>query len=365
MTAALTTDVPVRLRDALRWFALWTGLGLAFATRAYLLMAKSEPWDWWRSLTSELPDWYLWGLFSLAVPRIARRFPLEPGHLRRSVPVHVASGLVITLCYLVGAVLIQAVLRAFSGVPYPLWDRLVNNFLLGYLWNLFVYIAILGFTLTTIYRRQVQAQDLRAAQLEAGLAKARLDALSSQLRPHFLFNTLNGISELVHSDAERADAMLTGLAELLRRSLAAGGAEVRLHDEMTTVLQYLDLQRIRFADRLVIETDITTEAGAAVVPSLVLLPLVENAVVHGVGGRPGLARVGVTARRIADALEVDVWDDGVGLAESPPTRGQGLGLANARERLAALHGTGAQLALVPRHPRGVVCRLRVPYRVAP
>jgi signal transduction histidine kinase len=354
-------------RAVLRWLALWTALGLAFTVRAHMLMqqnAADTQWSWWRSLASEMPDWYLWGLVSLVVPHIARRFPLEPGHLRRSLPVHAVSGLAITMCYLVGAVLVQAATRTLAGESYALWAHLRSNFVVGYLWNIVVYVAILGFTLTAIYRAEVQAQLMRTAHLETGLAKARLDALSSQLRPHFLFNTLNGVSELIHTDAERAEAMLTGLGDLLRRSLAANGTEIPLRDEMVTVSHYLEIQRNRFADRLDVELDVSPEAAGALVPNLALLPLVENAVVHGAGGRPGAVRLGVCARRAGAELQIEVWDDGAGIAADPPTRGQGLGLANTRERLAAAYGLAASIALESRPAGGATCRLRLPFRTA-
>jgi signal transduction histidine kinase len=351
---------------ALRWFSLWTTLGIAFTVRTYLVeqrLAEADPWDWWRSLRAELPDWYLWGLIALVVPRIARRFPLEPGRWRTSVPAHVVAGLGLTLAFLVSAVLVQGALRVPAGEPYPLWSKLVDNFLVGYLWNVVVYVAILGFTLTAQYRGEVQAQALRTAQLETRLAQARLDALALQLRPHFLFNTLNAVAELMHTDTDAADRMISHLAEVLRASLdAVGRAEVALEEELAVTSAYLEIQRARFEDTLRVTFEIAADASRAAVPSLVLLPLVENAVIHGVGSRPGPAHIGVRARREGDDLCLEVWDDGRGIATGGTGNRHGIGLTNTRERLASLYGRLDGLVVAPGPEGGVVSRLRIPFR---
>jgi two-component system, LytTR family, sensor kinase len=214
-----------------------------------------------------------------------------------------------------------------------------------------------------LYAEVARTRDRRAAELEAGLVRARLHALKSQLQPHFLFNTLNSIAELVHHDAERGDRMIAHLSELLRRSLeSAETQEVRLQDELATLDPYVQIELMRFGDRLQIDRRIEPEALGARVPHFVLQPLVENAIRHGIEPRSRPGSILVTGRRCGEDLTIEVRDDGVGLAqEASAGSRRGVGLAVTRERLRTLYGARGSCELGPAPGGGTVATIKIPF----
>jgi LytS/YehU family sensor histidine kinase len=209
------------------------------------------------------------------------------------------------------------------------------------------------------------ASQRRAAQLESRLATAQLQALRMQLNPHFLFNTLNAVAALVRKDPEAAEEMVTELGDFLRLTLAGSDAqEVSLREELGFLERYLKIERVRFPDRLT--TTVTVEPGTeeARVPSLILQPIVENAIRHGIAGRAEPGRVEVGARRAGDALLLEVRDDGAGLRpERSGPLGEGVGLANTRARLEQLYGRDGRLEIESPEGRGFRVLLRLPFRV--
>ncbi|MFP2934867.1 sensor histidine kinase, partial [Pyxidicoccus sp. 3LG] len=207
----------------------------------------------------------------------------------------------------------------------------------------------------------------RADQLQAWLAEARLQGLAAQLRPHFLFNALNAVASLVHTNPDGAERMLARLGDLLRHSLESGERqEVTLREEQEALAPYLDIEQTRFGPRLKVEWSLAPDVLEARVPHLALQPLVENAIRHGLAPRAEPGRVRISAERDGGALRVRVQDDGMGLpGGSAPVRGGGVGLSNLRARLATLYGPRAVLELKPGTPRGAVAELRLPLREAP
>ena len=200
--------------------------------------------------------------------------------------------------------------------------------------------------------RRYRAREAQALQLEARLAEARLQALASQLQPHFLFNTLNAISVILHRDPKAADAMLVGLADLLRATLRERGAhEIPLREELALLGSYLEIMRHRYGPRLTTEVIVAPDAGELLVPPFVLQPLVENALEHGIGRRAGPGTVRVRAARAGDRLRLEVADDGAGLAlvrEDDAGSGggrEGIGLSTTRRRLEQLYGVAQRLVL--------------------
>ena len=353
-----------------RWagyFALWTLLGLVFATQLFLAEQRfsAHPATWWQALRSEMLDWYLWGVLALAVRQLARRFRVDRVNWERAVPIHFGASLTLGLLHLALATALQAMLH--GPEPYPYVPKLVDNFAASYHWNLLIYWAILALVHARDFARDAQEHRVRTAELEASVAEARLQALTQQLRPHFLFNTLNAIAELIHEDPDAAERMVGRLADLLRRTLETDGtAEVTLASELELVDRYLEIQEVRFQDRLRVRREVDGSARRAQVPAMILLPLVENAVRHGIATRTGPGVVGIRARRDVDTLRLEVWDDGPGLgdaAAATATRpGGGIGLANTRARLAQLYGAAQRLELVDGDPRGLVVRLSLPFR---
>ncbi|NUQ12873.1 MAG: histidine kinase, partial [Gemmatimonadaceae bacterium] len=202
-------------------------------------------------------------------------------------------------------------------------------------------------------------------QLQARLDQARLQALRLQLQPHFLFNTLNTITALVHRDPPGAERMVTGLSELLRASLGtAGEQEVRLDRELEILRHYLDIQLVRFPDRLSVRFEIDPAANEALVPSLLLQPLAENAIKHGITPRAAAGHLSIGAWRRDGTLVLEVSDDGVGVAPGEPLT-EGVGLGNARARLASLYGAGHRFEAGPRDEGGFRVSVEIPFRVEP
>jgi len=253
----------------------------------------------------------------------------------------------------------SALTRVFAPEPRPVLPML---FTLA-TFNTITYGMIAVVTTVLDYQDAFRERSLRAARLEAQLALAQFQALRAQLHPHFLFNALNAISALIHKDATRADRMLARLSELLRLAIdTAATPEVRLIDEIEFVKRYLEIERMRFGDRLDVSVDLSVETYDAMVPNMLLQPLVENAVRHGVAPHPGPGRVEITAARDGQRLGIVVRDTGAGIsAKTPNEQRSGVGLRTTRERLEKLYGTAQELALV-NVPGGFETRVMLPFR---
>ena len=241
------------------------------------------------------------------------------------------------------------------GVPLSidLWVSTASDFFLSYCLGLGLIVGV------GLYR-ELKHQELRSAHLESAWIRARLQTLRMQLNPHFLFNTLNAAVGVVHRQPATAEQMLVRLADLLRRALRDGESDqVSLEREIGFVRSYLEIQRLRFADRLSFELAIDADVEQACVPTLLLQPLAENAVIHGMTTDRDMVRVRVSAHRDGSALVIDV-ENNVGAASAAP-RGYGIGLGNTRERLAAMYGERQSVELQPCADGMVRARVRIPY----
>jgi sensor histidine kinase YesM len=224
----------------------------------------------------------------------------------------------------------------------------------------FVVFAHLGWH----YYRRFRERELQAAELQQKLVEARLEALRMQLNPHFLFNTLHAVSALIHEDPNAADRVLARLSELLRLSLdQSKPQEVPLSEELAFLDRYLEIEQTRFADRLQVEKEVEPETERALVPYLILQPLVENAIRHGIEPREDTGRLAIRAHRSNGTLQLRVSDNGAGLPEEKgtPLR-EGIGLSNTRSRLQHLYGDGYRLELVSAPGGGLEARIDIPYR---
>jgi two-component system, LytTR family, sensor kinase len=220
--------------------------------------------------------------------------------------------------------------------------------------------ALIGIVYGVEYHRRYRERELHAARLEAELASARLDALTAQLQPHFLFNTLNSISTLMRRDVDAADEMLAHLSGLLHRTLRQQDRhEIPLSEELELLRHYLDIMQIRFHDRLAVRMEIDEQLTGARVPPFILQPLVENAIRHGIGRKPGAGTIEIAARRVADSIEISVRDDGEGHAGGD----EGVGLSNTRRRLRELYGERGRLELRGCEGGGLCAVLRIPLGV--
>ena len=352
------------LRQVLKWLgfaAFWTLVGLAFAAQFYLssnLLGRSITWV--EAITYSLGDWYVWALLSLPIARFARRFPPEEGPAWRTAAIHLAAALGFSLAYVVLRALVGQAHSwlldepvTFPEVFRPLWVR-------TFPFNLLIYGVIIAVSHSIDYYRKYHERTVHALELEKHLAEARLQALLRQLKPHFLFNTLNGIASLMHSDVHAADRMLVRLAELLRLTMSHPGQPLtRLQDEITFIEKYLEIERIRFRDRLSVTIDVDPAALEAQVPSLILQPLVENAIRHGVEpyARPG--RIELVVRCEPGTVVLTVRDNGAGEPAGGFSR-EGIGLGNTRARLRELYGEQHRFELANHPDGGLIVRVTLP-----
>jgi LytS/YehU family sensor histidine kinase len=226
---------------------------------------------------------------------------------------------------------------------------------------MFIYFAILGFGEALRHYRAARAREVRESRLEARLAQAQLHALRGQLHPHFLFNTLHIISALMTREPHTARRMITRLSDLLRLSLEDDGRhEVTLEEELEFLDRYVDIQKQRFGERLEISYDVEPRARRVLVPRLLLQPLVENSIVHGLSRQEGIGRVNVLGRIADGVLRLAVLDNGPGIGA---TVTEGIGLGNTRERLRQHYGDGAHFEIENRAEGGLVVRIMLPGRV--
>ena len=302
---------------------------------------------------------YTCALFVPPLFWLVHRFPLDRRHWRRSLPVLLgASGTFVVAKY-VGVYLPVARLAVPGDHP-----TLAASLTLYAVEVLSDFWGVIGVAHAIEFYQRAQRRERLAGTLRVQLSEARLHALREQLQPHFLFNALNGVVALMHQDVHAADRMLVNLAALLRASLEHAGAhEIRLADELAVLDRYLTLVGTRFRDRLTVVRRIEADLDDALVPPLLLQPLIENAVEHGVARQSGPVTITLSAARVDDQLVLGVADDGLGLRGAAPRRA-GIGLANTRARLDALYGTAYELRLDAGEPnapgQGVHVTIRLP-----
>jgi two-component system, LytTR family, sensor kinase len=232
-------------------------------------------------------------------------------------------------------------------------------------WSLMTYTTVVGLAYALWFHRESQQSALTAAHLETRLMETRLRTLEAELHPHFLFNTLHAISTLMHRDVESADRMLSRLSELLRLTLnKVGQQEVTLSEEVDFLAKYLQIEQTRFQDRLTVRFDVEADALDGLVPRMLLQPLVENAIKHGIAPQPGPGEIAIVAHRDGGRLLLEVRDNGVGLSQDSLTALQsGIGLSTTRARLQHLFGRDYQFEFL-RQPRGLTVRVVLPWRGA-
>jgi signal transduction histidine kinase len=352
---------------ALGVVAVWLVLSLVSASQRYAdSIQTSAPASFPVILFWSLVIWSYWALLAPLIFRLAERMPLGRERLIRATLAHFALSLLfglshIALFALLGTLFGQS--RPGVTITFPgEFGRGVRVFLYV---ELILYWAILGAAAARDSYRKYRERETRARELETQLGLARLEALRMQIRPHFLFNALNTVAMLVrNNENKQAVEMVAGLGELLRSSLDdSAGQEVPLAAELGFVRRYLAIEEFRFPDRLRIEVDVPDELLEAEVPNLILQPLVENAIRHGVARSSSSGLVRITARRANGWLELSVEDDGPGLpAGWRPEAGGGIGLRNVRSRVEQLYGDRQEFLLQNVEPQGAAARLRIPYR---
>lgn len=351
-----------RLLSGALMLAFWTVIGLAFASQLYISSARlNSPISVGHAVGQSLLDWYLFAALAVPAMWLARRFPLKRTTWEQTVPIHIgasiAFGMVFMFCRAFAGQWYENIAGgkvAFGDVFQPLVVRMFH-------FTFLVYCVIVGTAHALDFYRQAREREMHSMALEKRLTEARLQALQIQLNPHFLFNTLHAISALMHIDVEAADRMIARLSDLLRYALESTDAqEVTLRQELDFIGRYIEIESTRFGPRLTFMQNVEPAALDVMVPNLILQPIVENAIRHGIEphARPG--RVELHARKGPDGLEIELRDNGDGLPPSGPER-EGIGLTNTRERLAELYGPEHKLEFNT-SAEGLVVRLVLPWR---
>jgi signal transduction histidine kinase len=351
--------------------SIWTALGLTDAAQFYAhsnYNRLGQPVTWDVAIASGLADWYLWALLAPFIYLLGRRFPLGRNHWPRRVALYLAAGTVFALVKVAGEVPLYWLIHGKSDMVSPLFTEwLQSEFLRTYelfltakfFLSLFVFGSILVVSQFLVYYRKFRERELSASLLKAQLAQAQLQSLKMQLHPHFLFNTLNAVSALMHSDLELADRMIARLGDLMRATLEHDGQhEVSVRQELDFLLPYLEIEQARLGPRLAVRTEIDPEVLDARLPYLALQPLVENAIRHGISARSRGGRLLIQASRQNGRLSVHIRDDGPGL---PDAVKPGIGLANTRARFEALYGGDHEFSVRNAEGGGVEVSLLLPF----
>ena len=344
-------------------YGIWLGVALFVSAQNMLVrVSRGSPIEPQWDVFHELLYWSVWALFAQIVLRMVRRWPFDRGMARRSLVPHLLAMLLIapaqiTTTYATHLAIIDMAGVLPAGMAGAWFAARGPGIVWGSFTNALYYWVIVGVYQAVLYRRL-------AARLSAELAQAQLDALRTQLQPHFLFNVLNSATVLTTADPARANRVLLKLSELLRATLdRAAPHEVPLRQELAQLEPYLEIQQIRFGARLAIARELEPETLDALVPSLVLQPLVENAVRHGIEPNPAGGTVTIRSRASDGMLHLEVRDTG---SDRPhgPNGPEGIGLANTRARLAKLYGARHQLELAPIPTGGASVHIDIPLRRA-
>ena len=349
-----------KLLIAFLGFAFWTLIGISFASQFYVSSLKAgRPISWLQAVAWSLGDWYVWALLSIPVVWLARRFRIEGSGWKTSVAVHIAASVIASVGYVVLRALIGQWQTYLSGNAVTFAEVFRPLLMKSFLLNLLIYWVIVSVTHAVGYYRQYREREVQTAELEKNLTQAKLQTLQMQLNPHFLFNTLHAISALMHKDVEAADRMMTRLSELLRTTLESDQAqEIPLRQELSFLERYLEIEQTRFGSRLKVQMDIAPETSDALVPNLLLQPIVENAIQHGIEPRAKGGQVAISARRVNDELILQVRDNGAGLANDSE---DGVGLSNTRARLTQLYGKKQRLEMRNVESGGLAVTATIPF----
>jgi two-component system LytT family sensor kinase len=350
-------------------FGAATAFGVSSFLQAYRLtsvnMKPGMTIEAGKLLILNLALWYLPALMVPVIVSAARRFPLEAGRRVRAIAVHSAGAVIFSFAHIVGLLGVRFLLWENGGKsPMATWEQYFQRKFFEQMdASLMVYAVIVGVSHAVAYYHELQERKLKAAHLETRLIEARLKTLEAELHPHFLFNTLHAISTLVHRDPESADRMISRLSDLLRITFdRSGEPKVSLKEEMDFLQKYLDIEQTRFQDRLTVHVHVDPEALDGEVPRMILQPLVENAIKHGIAGRSGGDKVQITAGLDGERLWMQVRDNGAGLqVRTLKALRTGVGLSNTRARLDCLYGRHYRLEFSDKHG-GLSVLIEIPFQ---
>lgn len=356
-----------------RWgFILFVCLliGITFAVQQVIYAnQRGYPLTWRDSFNEQIPFWIVWGLLAPVIFRFIQYVPLDRDRWLINVLKHVPASIIFSIIHLILYMLILAVLKEKDLMES---SKSMNTFIalitrLNFGMRMWSYLMLAAFAYAADFYQRYQEGTMRTSQLETQLAQAQLQALKMQLNPHFLFNTLNSISALLHKNPDAADRMIARLGDFLRLTLRNSGTqEVTMQQELEFLKCYLDIERIRFQDRLTVEINVQPEATTAKVPNLILQPVIENAIRHGIVTHNEPGRIEISAYCVNGWLEMKVTDNGPGLARTKDgvvDITEGVGIKNTRSRLQQLYGETYKFELADASGGGLEVRVRIPLRL--
>jgi two-component system, LytTR family, sensor kinase len=355
----------ITVRSAARQFALlfvlYSAVGLLFATQWYTYdLTYSHAGPFMNYLRWNIEQWYAWLLLSPLVLLLAAWRPIDPLRPWKTIPLHLVASVVVAFL----ALLVQSVMgRLLDPQPAPMFSRITLLVTKDLVMGILAYWGLTVLAQTLRYQKENSLRQVRESLLEQQLATTQLQVLQMQLHPHFLFNTLHAIGTLIREDPESAEQMLLDLGELLRVLLEQEASQlISLRRELHLVELYLNIQRIRFRDRLSVRMSIAPQTLDFSVPSLFLQPLVENAVVHGIAVRPGSDEIEILSYEEQGSLRIEIRNANSVLSSKVTAAGDGwgVGLSNTQKRLAQLFNGSARLKLEAQLPHGVVCSVSLP-----
>jgi two-component system, LytTR family, sensor kinase len=357
-----TRSLNPSVASALIIVGVWTTLGLLSCAQGALFFAQNGQHLTWGAFAARMLDWYTCAIFTPFFFWLAARFPVDRRHWRTNIFIHLAGS---SAAVVIKYAFLFEFWRWTRGDKTLTYARvLASNFIIESM----IFWAVIAIIHGILFYRRWQEREQIAAELRTRLSEAQLDVLRGQLRPHFLFNTLNSISTLVHSDPASADRMVVQLADLLRASLETSGKhEIPLAEELALLERYLGIMRVRHEDRLSVTIRVGASARAALVPHFILQPLVENAIEHGIGRRAGAGRIVIEANEAGDALQIRIGDDGSGFescANGGSSPDEGVGLGNTRLRLRQLYGDAHSFVIQCGEAGGTLVTITMPLRHA-
>lgn len=358
-------------RSRLKWALIlggWTLFGLFFTSQNYITQAHYRgSVQWKRIFIVWMLCAYSWAALTPAMLWLARRFPFEKGSRLRAFLIHFAASAFFSVFALVIFTSFRSLLLATEeGEPSPIVS-LRNLVIAEFHAGLLIYWTVIGIGHALDYYRRYRDRELQASKLETRLTQARLDALKMQLHPHFLFNTLNSISVLMRKDVDAADRMLVQLSNLLRIALSKTMPhEIPLKQELEFLGKYLEIEKTRFRDHLRVTVDIDPSTLDSLVPHLILQPLVENAIRHGIREREAEGLIEIRASRSNGTVQLQVRDNGPGL---PPDFSEaileGVGISNTRARIEHLYGPAGSFHLRNADDGGLIATAAIPFHTEP
>ncbi|HEY1800203.1 MAG TPA: histidine kinase [Terriglobales bacterium] len=359
------------LRNYPRYFLLWTVLGLFYFSQGVTQrLLAYDPTPWWHYLVGWLLGVYIWAFLTPIILLFGRQFPVERRNWLRRILFQLLLSAIFSAFELSVETVLYSRLHLFPAVIKDFRSSLAPLLIRGFHGGIVNYWIVLGLQWGTLYYQRYQERsrevlkfELHASELQSQLMSAQLNALKMQLQPHFLFNTLNAITVLVRQQKSKdAEQMLGHLSDLLRRVLEdVDTQEISLRRELEYLQLYLAIEEVRFADRLRIELSVDPEAQEALVPQLILQPIVENAIRHGIGRSSSAGEIRINISKVDGKVELRVQDDGPGLSPGDASHNQGIGLANTRARLQQLYGQAARLEIKNCDRGGVIATMSLPF----